>query len=94
MAIRQTGLGDVPRGLQPYHAEFLRKVRDSIDILNGKKQASAELRSPSAFEIISRPGTQAITLEDLRALGLLSDGSGGVTAENQFARIFMHMGAL
>lgn len=96
MAIRQTGLGDVPKGLTPHHTDFLRKVRDSIDILYGKKQASIVLRTPTATEIISRPGTQAVTLEDLRSLGLLNEQDSGAvtTAENQFARIFMHMGAL
>jgi len=55
--LRPEKFGDVPRGLTPHHAEFLRKLRDAVEILVGAQR--------SKMDTGAIPGSQAVTFDDL-----------------------------
>lgn len=55
--LRPEKFGDVPAGLSPYHNEFLRKLKDAVEILIGRQR--------SQLETAATPGSQVVTFDDL-----------------------------
>jgi hypothetical protein len=59
MPLKPQRFGDLPDGLNPYHRDFLGKLRDAIEILIGAKRSQTDTASP--------PRSQAVTFSDLDA---------------------------
>ena len=77
--LRPEKFGEVPKGLPPGHADFLRRLRDAVEILVGLQRSQADQEET--------PESQAVTFADL-------DGALGALGEAGYSKIFMHMGAL
>jgi len=60
MPLKAERFGDVPAGLPRYHTDFLRKLRDAVEIITGARRSQNDTTEP--------PRSQAITLEDLRTV--------------------------
>jgi hypothetical protein len=57
MQLKPQRFGNVPDGLPVYHREFLRKMRDALEILMGAKR--------SQTDAATTPRSQAVTFADL-----------------------------
>jgi len=57
MRLKPERFGAVPTGLQPYHGEFLRKIKDALEILIGAKRSQSDTATI--------PRSQAVTFADL-----------------------------
>jgi hypothetical protein len=55
--LRPTRIGDVPLGLSPHHREFLRSLKDAIEILIGAVAKQGD--------ISDNPSSQAVIFGDL-----------------------------
>lgn len=55
---RPKGIGDIPVGLSPHLREYLRKIKDAIEILTGDLKNVLESSDVT-------PGSQAVTFDDL-----------------------------
>jgi thiamine phosphate synthase YjbQ (UPF0047 family) len=70
--LRSQGIGDVPVGLNPQLREYLRKLKDAIEILTGSLQNQLESSNIT-------PGSQAVTFDDLSSGASVSDETEDVT---------------
>ena len=78
--LRPEKFGEVPPGLPPGHADFLRRLRDAVEQMAGVQKSQVDSRVA--------PASQTVTFGDLdAALRAMGDETG-------YSKIFMHMGAL
>jgi len=66
MPLQPESFGDPPRGLSTYHQNFLRKLKDSIEIMMGRQISQKQaLGTLTAAEIVAKPRSQVVTIGDL-----------------------------
>ena len=64
--LKPESLGAVPSGLPKYHGRFLSKIRDSIEIMNGRQVTqSARVETLTVAEVGTKPRSQVVTFGDL-----------------------------
>lgn len=78
--LRPRRLGPVPKGLDPYHRDFLQNVKDAIDILVGAVKSQKDSNTV--------PESQVVIQAEL------DDDSVAVETVGSYSKSFMHMGAL
>ncbi len=76
MPLSPEQLGDLPQGLPPYHREFLRKIKDAIEIFTGVRRAQSDTGNP--------PESQVVTFADLDNLAGEFRHEGNVSDDASF----------
>ena len=70
--LRPQRFGSVPDGLPSYHREFLRKLKDAVEILIGAKS--------SQLDAVVPPRSQAVTFSDLAEVPSHADNAAALLA--------------